>query len=179
MPSWFESYLDSLISALAFARLPPTPYGAIALQQVAELVVRRYASRAGRVGNRPRLAIAALSTIQFIALRMWMSSNGGLRHVHCSGTRAVRPSRCAACLRAVVLAQAPGRRQRRSRRRRRSSPRRCGPKMSSGVQLIVKRELVGQVLSAFGMSVLGIVVGIATRYIFVRAVVPPRLQPAL
>ncbi len=81
MPSLFVSYLESFISAFALTTLPLSPgvlYGWKPARPLLKTVSgTKCCAIAPVVGPPHDLRTASLSTIQFIALRTWTSSNGG------------------------------------------------------------------------------------------------------
>ena len=81
MPSSFVSYFEPFIAAFAFATLPWSPavlYGAYSASWTLNSVSgTMWFAIVPTVGPPHVWRSAALSMIQFIALRTWMSSNGG------------------------------------------------------------------------------------------------------
>ena len=81
MPSPFVSYFEPFIAAFAFATLPWSPgvrYGAYSASWLPNSVSGAMWFATLPIAGPPHACtIAALSITQFIALRTWMSSNGG------------------------------------------------------------------------------------------------------
>ena len=81
IPSCFVSYLEPFIASFAFARLPWSPgvaYGSNSASWLSKIESGTMCPAILPRSGPPQIwRSASLSMIQFIALRTWMSSNGG------------------------------------------------------------------------------------------------------